>query len=49
MAGIIHDIGKIAVPAEILSTPRRLTAIEFSMIPEAPKLKVKNHIFNIMH
>ncbi|MDD4091005.1 MAG: PAS domain S-box protein [Smithellaceae bacterium] len=32
MAGIIHDIGKISVPAEILSTPRRLTAIEFSLI-----------------
>ena len=32
MAGIIHDIGKVSVPAEILSTPRRLTAIEFSLI-----------------
>jgi len=32
MAGIIHDIGKISVPAEILSTPRRLTPIEFSLI-----------------
>ena len=32
MAGIIHDIGKVSVPAEILNTPRRLTAIEFSLI-----------------
>ncbi len=31
-AGIIHDIGKISVPAEILSKPLKLTPIEFSMI-----------------
>jgi PAS domain S-box-containing protein len=28
----IHDIGKIAVPAEILSNPKKLTEIEFSLI-----------------
>jgi PAS domain S-box-containing protein len=32
MAGTIHDIGKIAVPAEILSKPTKLTDIEFSLI-----------------
>jgi PAS domain S-box-containing protein len=32
IAGKIHDIGKISVPAEILSLPRKLTAIEFSLI-----------------
>ena len=32
MAAIIHDIGKISVPAEILSMPRRLTEIEFNLI-----------------
>ena len=32
MAGSIHDIGKIAVPAEILSKPTKLTALEFSLI-----------------
>lgn len=31
-AGAIHDIGKINVPAEILSRPTKLTEIEFSMI-----------------
>ena len=37
MAGIIHDIGKLAVPAEILSKPTKLTKIEFSMIKEHPQ------------
>ncbi|MDP2854829.1 MAG: PAS domain S-box protein [Smithellaceae bacterium] len=32
MAGIIHDIGKVSVPSEILSTPKRLTDLEFSLI-----------------
>lgn len=32
MAGLVHDIGKISVPAEILSKPRKLTNIEFSLI-----------------
>ncbi|MBW1837533.1 MAG: response regulator, partial [Deltaproteobacteria bacterium] len=32
MAGRIHDLGKISVPAEILSKPTRLTDIEFALI-----------------
>jgi putative nucleotidyltransferase with HDIG domain len=32
MAGIIHDLGKISVPAEILSKPTRLTENEFNLI-----------------
>jgi putative nucleotidyltransferase with HDIG domain len=32
MAGEIHDIGKIYVPAEILSKPGKLTDIEFTII-----------------
>lgn len=32
MAGEIHDIGKIGVPAEILSKPGKLTDIEFTII-----------------
>ncbi len=32
MAASIHDIGKISVPAEILSKPTKLTAIEFMLI-----------------
>jgi response regulator RpfG family c-di-GMP phosphodiesterase len=32
MAGIIHDLGKIYVPAEILNKPGRLTELEFGII-----------------
>jgi len=34
MAGSIHDIGKLSIPAEILSKPTKLTESEFSMIKE---------------
>jgi PAS domain S-box-containing protein len=34
MAGIIHDIGKLAVPAEILTKPGKLTDIEFLLIKQ---------------
>jgi PAS domain S-box-containing protein len=32
MAAAIHDLGKISVPADILSKPTKLTNIEFSLI-----------------
>ena len=34
MAGYIHDIGKISLPAEILSKPTKLSEIEFALIKE---------------
>jgi PAS domain S-box-containing protein/putative nucleotidyltransferase with HDIG domain len=34
MAGSIHDIGKLSIPAELLSKPTKLTNIEFSLIKE---------------
>ena len=34
MAGSIHDIGKLSVPAEILSKPIKLSELEFSLIKE---------------
>jgi PAS domain S-box-containing protein len=37
MAGSIHDIGKLSIPAEILSKPTKLTNIEFSLIKEHPQ------------
>jgi len=38
MAGVIHDIGKIAVPTEILSKPDKLTELEFSLIKTHSKI-----------
>ena len=32
LAALIHDVGKISVPAEILSKPGRLSANEFELI-----------------
>lgn len=32
VAGGVHDVGKIAVPAEILSKPTRLSAAEFAIV-----------------
>jgi len=34
MAGSIHDIGKLSIPAEILSKPGKLSDVEFSLIKE---------------
>ena len=34
VAGSIHDIGKLSIPAEILSKPTKLSEIEFSLIKE---------------
>lgn len=38
IAGLLHDIGKISVPSEILSRPGRLTEIEFSFIKSHPQV-----------
>ncbi len=32
MAGVVHDLGKISLPAEILSKPTKLSDVEFSLI-----------------
>jgi putative nucleotidyltransferase with HDIG domain len=32
MAGMVHDIGKVAIPAEILTKPTALTALERQMV-----------------
>jgi len=36
IAGILHDIGKISIPAEYLSKPGRLDPIEFTIIKTHP-------------
>ena len=37
VAGVIHDIGKISVPAEILSKPGELRRKEFELIKDHPE------------
>jgi putative nucleotidyltransferase with HDIG domain len=38
LAAVVHDIGKISVPGEILSKPGRLSEPEFSMIKQHPDM-----------
>lgn len=37
LAGVVHDLGKISVPAEILSKPTKLSDLEFSLIKGHPQ------------
>lgn len=37
LASIVHDVGKIRIPAEILSKPGRLTVNEYNLIKEHPQ------------
>jgi PAS domain S-box-containing protein/putative nucleotidyltransferase with HDIG domain len=37
LAALVHDIGKISVPAEILTKPGRLTPVEFMLVKEHPE------------
>ena len=48
LAAVVHDLGKIRVPAEILAKPGKLTEIEFKLIqvhPEAGYDILKNVTF----
>jgi len=36
IAGVIHDLGKISVPAEILSKPSKLNEMEFNLVKDHP-------------
>lgn len=38
MAALVHDIGKMSIPAEILSKPGRLSQLEFDLIKQHPQL-----------
>lgn len=38
MAGLIHDIGKISIPAEILAKPGRISEKEFALIMDHPQV-----------
>jgi PAS domain S-box-containing protein/putative nucleotidyltransferase with HDIG domain len=38
MAGTLHDIGKIYIPAEILSKPGKISEVEYNIIKTHPKV-----------
>ncbi|QJD29942.1 PAS domain S-box protein [Methylococcus geothermalis] len=38
LAGMVHDLGKIRIPAEILTKPGRLTPLEFDFIKTHPQV-----------
>jgi len=38
VAGLVHDVGKIHIPAEILSKPTRLTEVEWSLVKTHPRV-----------
>jgi PAS domain S-box-containing protein/putative nucleotidyltransferase with HDIG domain len=38
VAGILHDIGKVSIPAEILSKPGKLSEVEMSLIKRHPQV-----------
>jgi putative nucleotidyltransferase with HDIG domain len=37
IAGLLHDLGKIFIPTEILSKPGQLTEVEFAIIKSHPQ------------
>lgn len=37
LAGLLHDIGKLSLPAELLNKPEKLTSEEFEIIKSHPK------------
>jgi PAS domain S-box-containing protein len=38
MASLIHDLGKISIPSEILSKPSRLSSLEFDLMKMHPQI-----------
>jgi PAS domain S-box-containing protein len=38
LASVVHDLGKIHIPAEILSMPRKLSGIEFEFVKTHPQV-----------
>jgi HD-GYP domain-containing protein (c-di-GMP phosphodiesterase class II) len=40
-SGEVHDIGKISIPSEILTRPRRLSPLEFEMVKTHPQVGYK--------
>ena len=38
VAGLVHDIGKLSIPSEVLCRPGRLSEPEFAMLKEHPRI-----------
>jgi PAS domain S-box-containing protein/putative nucleotidyltransferase with HDIG domain len=38
LAGVVHDVGKIAIPSEILSKPGKLTELEYNLVKKHPEV-----------
>jgi len=38
MAGLLHDMGKIAIPVEILTKPAKLSELEFTLVKTHPQV-----------
>jgi putative nucleotidyltransferase with HDIG domain len=38
VAGLVHDIGKLAIPSELLSKPSKLTVTEYKLIQTHPEV-----------
>jgi len=38
VAGLLHDVGKLSIPAEILTKPTRLSELELALIREHPQI-----------
>src|SRR4030042_2059229 len=38
LAGVVHDVGKISIPSEILSKPGRLTDLEYNLVKKHPEV-----------
>jgi HD-GYP domain-containing protein (c-di-GMP phosphodiesterase class II) len=38
LAALVHDVGKLAIPSEILSKPGRLSSLEFDLIKTHPQV-----------
>lgn len=37
-SGVVHDVGKVSIPAEILTRPGRLNQLEYSLIKKHPEV-----------
>jgi hypothetical protein len=51
MAGLLHDLGKIGIPDQVLCKPGKLTEEEFSIVRQHPTIgySILNHLPQLQH